>query len=136
MKKTRLTFLYIPDSSGTPRELSVARSTVYTVLGFALLLIVGSFYFSANFFSNKVSQEQLSRLQAENQKLSANYEQLRWNMVEVEDRYTELVSREVNLRSLFNLPEIAPEQRQLGIGGPEPAQFAELSATILDRDGR
>ena len=75
-------------------------------MGFVLLLIFGSFYFSASFFSNKVSEEQLSRLEAENQKLSQNYEQLRWNMVEVEDRYTELVSREVKLRSLFNLPEL------------------------------
>ena len=128
VKKNRLTFLYIPDSSGTPKELSVAKSTVFTVLVFALLLIVGSFYFSANFFSNKVSEGQLSRLQAENQKLSENYEQLRWNLVEVEDRYTELVSKEVKLRTLFNLPEIKSEERQLGIGGPEPDQIAQLSA--------
>ena len=129
LKNNRLTFLYIPDSSGTPRELSIARSTVYTVLGFALLLIVGSFYFSANFFSYKVSEGQLSRLQAENKKLSESYEQLRWNMVEVEDRYTELVTKEVKLRALFNLPEINPEERQLGIGGPEPELIAQLSIT-------
>lgn len=129
VKKNRLTFLFIPDSSGTPRELSIAKSTVYTVLGFALLLIVGSFYFSANFVSNKVSEGQLSRLQAENQKLSENYEQLRWNLLEVEDRYTELVSKEVKLRALFNLPEINPDERQLGIGGPELDLIAQLSIT-------
>jgi murein DD-endopeptidase MepM/ murein hydrolase activator NlpD len=132
LKKNRLTFLFIPDSSGTPRELSVAKSTVYAVLGFALLLVIGSFYFSANFFSNKVSEEQLSRLQAENEQLSARYEQMRWNLLEVEDRYTELVSREVKVRALFNLPEIDAEERQLGIGGPEPVQIADMTATAKE----
>ena len=129
LNKKKLTFLLIPDSSGSPRQISVSLALIYSLLGALLLLIIATFFLSSHFFSYEVSQDELTRLRAENTQLNDKYEQMRWNLAEVEDRYSELVSREVKIRSLFDLPEIASEERQLGIGGPEPAVFIEFSET-------
>lgn len=129
LRKKKLTFLLIPDSSGSPRQISVSLALIYSLLGALLLLIITTFFLSSHFFSYEVAQDELNRLRAENTELNDKYEQMRWNMAEVEDRYNELVSREVRIRSLFDLPEIADEERQLGIGGPEPAVFMEFSKT-------
>jgi hypothetical protein len=115
LKKKKLTFLLIPDSSGSPRQVSVSITLIYSLLGALFLLIITTFFLSSHFFSYEVAQEELIRLRAENQQLSEKFEQMRWNMAEVEDRYNELVSREVRIRSLFDLPEIPEEERLLGV---------------------
>jgi len=132
LKKKKLTFLLIPDSSGSPRQVSVSITLIYSLLGALLLLIITTFFLSSHFFSYEVAQEELTRLRAENQQLAEKFEQMRWNLAEVEDRYGELVSREIRIRSLFDLPEINTEERQLGVGGPEPAILAEFSETEKD----
>jgi murein DD-endopeptidase MepM/ murein hydrolase activator NlpD len=132
LNKKKLTFLLIPDSAGSPRQVSVSITLIYSLLGALLLLIIATFFLSSHFFSYEVAQEELVRLRAENQQLSDKFEQMRWNLAEVEDRYNELVSREVRIRSLFDLPEIPEEERQLGVGGPEPAILSEFSQTEKD----
>ena len=132
MRKKKLTFLLIPDSSGSPRQVSVSLTLIYSLLGALLLLIVTTFFLSSHFFSYEVAQDELSRLRSENLQLSEKFEQMRWNLAEVEDRYSELVSREIRIRSLFDLPEIPDEERQLGVGGPEPAILNEFSETAKD----
>lgn len=132
LKKKKLTFLLIPDSSGSPRQVSVSITLIYSLLGALLLLVITTFFLSSHFFSYEVAQEELTRLRAENQQLAEKFEQMRWNLAEVEDRYSELVSREVRIRSLFDLPEIPEEERQLGVGGPEPAILSEFSETEKD----
>ncbi len=127
LRKKKLTFLLIPDSSGSPKQVSVSVTLIYSLLAALLLLIITTFFLSSHFFSYEVAQEELTRLRGENQQLSEKFEQMRWNLAEVEDRYTELVSREVRVRSLFDLPEIPGEERQLGIGGPEPAVLSNFS---------
>ncbi len=132
LRKKKLTFLLIPDSSGSPRQVSVSITLIYSLLGALLLLIITTFFLSSHFFSYEVAQEELTRLRTENQQLSDKFEQMRWNLAEVEDRYTELVSREIRIRSLFDLPEIPEEARQLGVGGPEPAILTEFSESKKD----
>ncbi|MGH8015083.1 MAG: M23 family metallopeptidase [Candidatus Zixiibacteriota bacterium] len=132
MNKKKLTFLLIPDSTGSPRQVSVSVTLIYTLLGALFLLIITTFFLSSHFFSYEVAQEELIRLRAENQQLAEKFEEMRWNMSEVEDRYNELVSREVRIRSLFDLPEIPEEERQLGIGGPEPAILTQFSDAEKD----
>lgn len=129
LTKKRLTFLLIPDRSGTPRQISVSLALIYSLVGALLLLVIATFFLSSHFFSYEVAQEELTRLRAENTQLNEKYEQMRWNLSEVEDRYNELVSREIRIRSLFDLPEIPGDERQLGIGGPEPAVFMDFSST-------
>ena len=129
MLRKRLTFLLIPDSSQTSRQLSVPVWALYGGLAAVVLLVFGSFYLASHFFSDQVSQLELQRLKAENQQLANKYEELRWNLAEVNSRYDDLVQKEVALRSVFGLPEIDMEERQLGTGGPEPVTLARMTSS-------
>lgn len=94
-----------------------------------LTLIAGGVLLWSQSFADRVSQLELKQLEAENAKLAKKFEQLRWNLAEVEDRYRGLVKKEGAIRGLFGLPEIDMEQRELGVGGPQPPAFAAMSTT-------
>jgi len=119
--------MLIPNSMGMLKQLRVPLAIIYLSVAAVTLLLFLSFFFSAEFFSDKVDQKELARLRAENNQLTDKYERLRWSMAEVESRYDELVDKEVHLRSLFDLPAIEPQQRQLGIGGPVPPALGSMS---------
>lgn len=127
MFRKRLTFVVVPDSSQTSRQLSVKTWKLYAGLLAAVLLVFATLFFASNFFSGQVSQAELDRLRNENSDLAGKYEELRWSLAQVRTRYDDLVQKEIALRSVFGLPEINTEERQLGVGGPEPMAVARLS---------
>ncbi|MFH1372744.1 MAG: peptidoglycan DD-metalloendopeptidase family protein [bacterium] len=142
MWKNKLTLMLIPGSTGILKQLRIPVAIIYVVVGVVISLLFSSFFFSAEFFSDRVSDQELQALRAENEQLTERYEQLRWYLAEVEDRYTDLVKKEIHLRSIFGLEEIEPQQRQLGIGGPvspmvelmSPAEKTALATeTEVDR---
>lgn len=119
--------MLIPNSMGILKQLNIPVALIYFGAFAILLLVVGSLFLSAEFFSAKVDQAELEQLRAENQRLQEKYEQLRWNLVEVNDRYSELVQKEIKIRTIFDLPEIDEEERMLGIGGPSAQNLAVAS---------
>lgn len=129
MWKKKLTFMLIPTSMGISRQMRIPVALIYGCIGGVVLLILASFFLSAQFFSDRVDARELAELRAENEKLREKYEQMRWNITEVENRYDELVQKEIAIRSLFNLPEVNAEERQLGVGGPTSPRFDRLSET-------
>ncbi|MEW6410866.1 MAG: peptidoglycan DD-metalloendopeptidase family protein [Candidatus Zixiibacteriota bacterium] len=119
--------MLIPNSMGILKQLSIPVALIYFGALGVIILLIATFFLSAHFFSTKVDQSELERLRTENTRLQEKYEQLRWNLAEVSDRYSELVQKEIKIRSIFDLPEIDLEERQLGIGGPAAAQLQEVS---------
>ena len=71
------------------------------------------------------------RLEDENARLADKFEQLRWSMAESESRYNNLVQKEIALRTIFDLPQVNPDERKLGIGGPVAPAVATMSETEL-----
>jgi len=121
--------MFIPNSDGVSKQLSIPKAFLYIGASVAVILLFANLFLSAEFFDDKVNTAELERLRVENQELKENYEQLRWNLAEVEDRYTDLVQKEVMIRTIFDLPEINSEERQLGIGGPISPRFEKMSET-------
>ncbi len=119
--------MLIPNSMGILKQLNIPVVLIYVCAIAVLALLVGSFFLSAEFFSAKVDQAELERLRAENARLQEKYEQLRWNLVEVNERYSELVQKEIKIRTIFDLPEIDEEERMLGVGGPSGPSLAGVS---------
>lgn len=119
--------MLIPGATGILKQLRIPVAAIYLGIGVVISLIFSSFFFSAQFFTDKVADKELQQLRAENLQLKDRYEQMRWYLAEVEDRYSQLVKKEIHLRSIFDLPEIEPQQRQLGIGGPVPPTVASMS---------
>jgi hypothetical protein len=131
MWKNKLTLMLIPNSMGMLKQLKIPVALIYGSVLVVILLVFFSFFFSAEFFSDQVDQKELEGLRAENQQLIEKYEQMRWYLAEVESRYDDLVRKEVHLRSLFDLPEVEPQQRELGVGGPVPPAVASMSEAEL-----
>jgi len=129
MWKNKLTLMVIPDKQGEPRQLRIPVAFIYSALAGILILAVTSLVLSVVFIDQKVSEKELKNLRTENQELKGKFEQMRWNLAEVEDRYQDLVDREIKIRSLFGVPEINTEERQLGVGGPTSPAVASMSPT-------
>ena len=123
----KLTLMVVPDSKQVARQVSLPIPLIYATLGVALVALVAGLFLAAAFFSGKVDQVELERLRVENQRLHERYEQMRWDLAEVDSRYQELVQKEVAIRTIFDLPEISTEERQLGIGGPGSQTFEQMS---------
>ena len=121
--------MLIPNSEGVLKQLKIPVALIYISASVVLLLLVGTFFLSAEFFTDKVNEAELARLQVENEQLNEKYEQLRWNVSEIENRYGELVKKEIVIRNAFDMPEIDLEERQLGIGGPTSHNFDYISST-------
>jgi murein DD-endopeptidase MepM/ murein hydrolase activator NlpD len=127
MLKKKLTFMVIPDSSGISRELQIPVALLYGGAAFCVVLLVVSFFLAADFFGDQVSDAELAKLRAENKELTGKFEELRWDLAETDARYNELVQKEIMIRTMFDLPEINSEERQLGIGGPVPPAYTSMS---------
>ncbi len=123
--------MLIPNAMGMLKQLRIPVALIYVSVTVVILLLFVSFFFSAEFFSDKVDQKELEILRGENQQLTEKYEQMRWYLAEVESRYDDLVRKEVHLRSLFDLPEVEPQQRELGVGGPAPSALVSMSEAEL-----
>ena len=121
--------MLIPGATGILKQLRIPVTAIYLGIGVVVSLMFSSFFFSAQFFTDKVADKELQQLRAENLQLKDRYEQMRWYLAEVEDRYSQLVEKEIHLRSIFDLPEIEAQQRQLGVGGPVPSIVASMSET-------
>ncbi len=129
MFKKKLTFMLIPHSMGISRQVRIPVAVIYLAIGGVLLLVFASFYLSAQFFADKVDAQELTRLRTENESLRGQYERIQSDLTLVEQRYDQLVEKEVKIRALFGLPEIDVEVRQLGVGGPAAPQLAIMSET-------
>ncbi len=127
MWKNKLTLMLIPDSKGISKQFSIRVSLIYAASALVLVLLLADFFLSAEFFADRVNKKELEKLRTENRELMERYEQLRWNIAEIESRYQDLVDKEVTIRTAFDLPEINTEERQLGVGGPIPPAVATMS---------
>lgn len=127
MWKKRLTFLVIPDTQGEPRQVSLRLTHIYGAVGIIALLVLASFFFAGQFVSEKVDEDELTTLRAENERLIKKYEKIRWDLAEADSRFQDLVNKEVAIRTMFGLPEINPQERELGVGGPGSQRFTRMS---------
>ncbi len=118
MLRKKLTLILVPDASGDFKQVRIPVALVYLVAVISVVSMTAGLYFTSQYFTDKVAQKEIDRLRVENKELADNFEQMRWNLAEVEDRYAGLVEKEIVMRTAFDLPEIDPQERQLGVGGP------------------
>jgi len=124
--------MFIPEARGILKQMSLPAPLVYGVVSAVLVLLVATIFLSTHWVNNEVAEAELERLKAENNELRQKFEDFRWTLAEVEDRYDELVDKEIMIRSIFDMEEINPEERQLGVGGPVPAAVLEMTPAQLE----
>jgi murein DD-endopeptidase MepM/ murein hydrolase activator NlpD len=126
----KINIVMIPQSTGVSRNVSFRISTAVAVLALVAVLVGSNAFFGVSFLESKADSAELLRLQTENAEMSRKYEKLRWDLSDIGKKYEDLVDKEISIRNMFDLPEIDPEQRLLGIGGPSdapPALDSEIS---------
>ncbi len=119
--------MVIPGSNGVSRQLTISIALICSLVTFVLVVLFANVFLAADFFSAQVSDQQIEKLRSENRHLMDKYEKLRWDIAEVNNRYDELVKKEIAIRTIFDMPEIDVEERQLGIGGPGGKSAASMS---------
>jgi len=118
MERDRLTFLVITDSPQPAQSLQISKRTVrYTVAGVAgfLLFVLLA---SAALLLKLGDLAQAERLQRENALLVADVERMQETVDQLSASLTNISERDRRFRLLAGLPEIDPDVREVGIGGP------------------
>lgn len=127
MLNKRIILWFLPDNHAAAKQISIPRLWLYSAPAIFVVMVLGSLLLLSTFFGDRVNQSELDRLKAENRFLAEKYEKIRWTLSEAESRFTDLVNKEVAIRTLFNLPEINSAERLLGTGGPAPLGFVSLT---------
>lgn len=119
--------MLVPHDNERVRSFQVSgksvRNAVYGVLMTALLL--GTF--TVAFFVKQSQHVQNAGLRRENEALAAEVDQMRRQMEELDRSIAALTEKDEELRVVAGLPEIDPDVRRVGIGGPGNASSAALA---------
>lgn len=121
--------MVVPDTHSVSRQLTVPVWLLYAGGLTAVILLFASVFLGSKYLDVKLDEAELSRLELENRHLAEKFENLRWTISETESRYNDLIQKEIALRTIFDLPQVSPDERKLGIGGPISPAVASMSET-------
>jgi hypothetical protein len=134
MERNRLTFLVIPDSPQPAHSLQVSkrmlRSAMAGVAGLLLFILVAS----AALLLKLGDLARAERLERENALLVADVERMQETVEQLSASLTSLSERDRRFRLLAGLPEIDPDVRDVGIGGPGTSSIEMEPLLELDAD--
>jgi murein DD-endopeptidase MepM/ murein hydrolase activator NlpD len=129
--KKKLSFVIVPDS-GNIKQFSFSKPLLIGLVAAVFLYCGASLVFSVDFFSRKVEAHRYKSMSEENKFLSAKLASINMSIGKLNDEVNGLVEKEKAIRTIYDLPEIDPQQRELGIGGPDGISSANGSAPIKD----
>lgn len=126
----KLKFLLIPGSRNKMRQFSISYGFILVSAAIVTFLFVADIFLTASFVKSQSAAYEIEILKAENKLLSSKLEELRGQVAEIGEIYDGLVEKEIVIRNVFNLPEISPDERRLGIGGPESRDYKNLTEAV------
>jgi murein DD-endopeptidase MepM/ murein hydrolase activator NlpD len=133
MERDRLTFLVISDPSQPAHTVHISRR----LLRFATAGVAGLLLFvllaSGALVLKLAELAGASRLQHENELLVADVDRMRETVEQLSESLAAISERDRRFRVLAGLPDIDPEVRQVGIGGPGTHSIESEPLYQLDR---
>jgi murein DD-endopeptidase MepM/ murein hydrolase activator NlpD len=130
MKKKFSVFI-VPDS-GKIRQFSLSKSLLLSLATVVFLYTGASLLFSIDFFTRKVEAHHYKSMAEENNFLNARLASINMSIGKLNDDVKGLVEKEKAIRTIFELPEIDPQQHELGIGGPDATSKNDGETPIKD----
>jgi murein DD-endopeptidase MepM/ murein hydrolase activator NlpD len=129
-RKRHFSILIIPHNKGKifKRRIS-ANWLCFLCLSFLLLASV-NLLFSFDLFGKIRDRAKLSQMEKENEYLESKLADLSAAVLKLKDEMTDLMEKEENVRTVFGLPEVDAQLREVGIGGPMPSQFSNNSPLV------
>ncbi len=118
MERDRLTFLIISDPAQQARSVQLSHRAIrYAIGGFAAVLLFIALA-SGVLLLKLGDLAEASRLEEENAHLVASLEEMERTVDQLSHSLATMTERDRRYRLLAGLPDIDPEVRQVGIGGP------------------
>jgi murein DD-endopeptidase MepM/ murein hydrolase activator NlpD len=110
--------MLVPHDNESVRSFQVTGKSIRAVVSTLLLgtLLLGTF--SVAFFVRQSQHAQNSTLRKQNELLAAEVDVMRGQLTDLDRSIETLARRDEELRVVAGLPEIEPEVRQVGVGGP------------------
>jgi murein DD-endopeptidase MepM/ murein hydrolase activator NlpD len=129
MSKGKYSVIIVPSDGGRTYNLSVSSLLLNVVLVIGIAYFALNGFFAYGFFSKEYQQKTIADLIKENDYLTSRIKRFSGVMEDLRSEYSYIVEKEKEIRTIFDLPEVNPQERALGIGGPvfvpeEPPSYA------------
>lgn len=118
MNSDKFSIIIVPSSGGKPLQFLISRILLYIVVVSLLTFLAVNAFFTYGFFSKSYHTSAIVNLTEENEFLNSRVGYFATEIEKLKNEYVYMASKEREIRAIFNLPEIDPQERALGIGGP------------------
>ncbi len=129
MWKDKITVMIVPRDGGELSQFSIPTRLLWAIGVCGVCFVLVNMFLLADYFDQRVDQAKLKKLTTENQMLSERFLAMEESIKALQGDYGTLVAKEEAIRTIFGLPEINPEQRMLGIGGPGDPTLADVTTS-------
>lgn len=128
--------MLVPHDNERVRSFQVSGKSIRAALSAVLMcaLLLGTF--SIAFFVKQSKHVQNAALRAENDALASEVDEIREQMEALDASIAALTQKDEELRVVAGLPEIDPDVRRVGIGGPGTNGTSAALARLNPRVGR
>jgi len=129
MNSDKFSIIIVPSSGGKPLQFLISRVLLY-IAAVVLFSFIGiNAFFTYGFFSKSYHTSAIANLTEENEFLNSRVSYFASEIENLKDEYVYMADKEREIRTIFNLPEVDPQERALGIGGPLflPEEMPSLS---------
>jgi len=112
--------MLIPNGRESTRQFSISYGFIIAACVIIAGSLIANIFLTGSFIDSQSNEIEISRLKSENRMLTDKYKNINGQIAEINGMYDRLIEKEIVIRNIFNLPDISPDERQLGIGGPGP----------------
>lgn len=115
MEKKKL--IYINQKTSDVKEFNVSFRFIAAILGVLAVLMIVFFKYSVAFGVNFTQNSQITQLKKENLTLKSELEKISYSIADIRSSIDVIEDKDDLIRSMLDLPPIASDIRQVGIGG-------------------
>ena len=123
--------MLVPHDNERVRSYQVSGKTVRAVVSTGLFFTLLLSLFTVGFFVKQTHSVQAAGLRKENELLAAEVEEMRGQMRDLNRSIDALAQKDEKYRVIAGLPEIDPDVRKVGVGGPATGSLSEAALAAL-----
>ena len=127
--------LFLDDNAGL-REFTITRRKIIAGVVILFILAAGFSYLTIDVLTKKMYQVKISHMKQNNERLIGLLDNLQNTVYTMEQKINQLQSRDEEIRTYADLPEIDSDIRKLGIGGTRYDKTMELDYLIPSDEAR
>jgi hypothetical protein len=132
LPQKRFSIIIVPPENGRVINREISQRLLIICSLFISCFIVASLYSAISFLRSTVDHQKMAGLTEENQVLTAKIGNLESTVSILQSEMSKIVSKDENIRMVFDLPPIDSDIREVGIGG-DVAMTPEIQSELGER---